>query len=123
MEIIYTKAGERQARLGAVLGAASGNLVVQQVERSSAAWEGGLNTDDEVLAINGIRATADNWAMLEALAQPGDRWEVLISRDGLLRTITCTLKTDTKVQYRIRKSQDASKRQQEVYEKWLGYPY
>lgn len=123
LEITDTRAGERQARIGAVLGAASGNLVVQLVERSSAAWEGGLNTDDEVLAVNGIRATADNWAMLEALAQPGDRWEVLISRDGLLRTITCTLKIDTKVQYRIRKSQDASKRQQEVYEKWLGYPY
>jgi predicted metalloprotease with PDZ domain len=123
LEIVDAKAGQQVARLGIVPGEDDGKVIIRQVDRNTAAWTSGLNVDDEVIAVNGTRVTGENWSMLEASASPGDVWQVLISRDGLLRAITCTLQSDNRVQYRIRKMENPSKRQQDVYMKWLGFPF
>ena len=58
----------------------AGRLVVTRVLRDSPAFQAGLNTDDEILAIDQYRVTAGQWETRLKQYQPGDSVDVLIAR-------------------------------------------
>lgn len=108
------------ASLGARTVESNGHVVVEQVLRNSAAWDGGLNVGDEIIAVNGQRVSKGLLSALLNGSAPGDRWEVLISRDGLLRVLPITLDVDTRVRYVIEKRADATPEEKALYEQWLN---
>jgi serine protease Do len=61
---------------------------VYQIQSSSAAYRGGLRTEDVILSFNGQKttdiATLDR---LVAQARPGDRAKVVINRNGKQLTL------------------------------------
>ncbi|MBC8083970.1 MAG: M61 family metallopeptidase, partial [Hymenobacter sp.] len=61
---VMPAAGE--AALGAVVSAAGGRLTVTSTLREGSAWQGGLNVNDELLALDGNRLTADPTPLLAA---------------------------------------------------------
>lgn len=88
---------------------------ITRVNRGSSAYEGGLNVDDEILAINGYRVNG-NQDQLMADKKVGDTVEVLISRDNIIQTISFPLKERGIIRYYLL---DDTEKKNNVYQKWL----
>jgi predicted metalloprotease with PDZ domain len=109
-----------KATLGISTSESSGNLKVRGVTRDGAAYTQGLNVDDEIIAADNFRVTS-NGELSEILQYKkiGDEVVLLITRDGLLQTLTIKLEADTTNGYKIEKIENPSKKQQQVYQKWF----
>lgn len=123
LDMVNTRVTSFEATLGASTSDVGGRIMVEQVLRNSAAWNGGLNVGDEIIAVNGQRVMSGMIDALEKGSTPGDQWSVIISRDGLLRVLDITLEVDTRVRYQIEKRADATEAEKALYEKWLGTPF
>ncbi|MBW6484252.1 MAG: hypothetical protein K0B10_14490 [Vicingaceae bacterium] len=91
----------------------SGN-VVRSVKRNTMAYDGGINVNDEILALNGFRFN-DNFSEIIEDKKPGDVLEVLLSRDNLIQTLKIPLKESEFNRYLI----SSPKEKNSVYKKWL----
>ena len=92
--------------------------VITKVARGSAAWNDGLNVNDEILAINGERITdvlsyIASHKVLENLA-------FLINRDGVIKTINVTLKAAPNKSWQIDQMEKTTPAQKAVLAKWLS---
>lgn len=109
-----------KATLGIRTSESSGNLKVRSTERDGAAYTQGLNVGDEIIAADNFRVTS-NGELTEILQykKVGDEVVLLITRDGLLQTLTIKLDGSKTKGYRIEKTENPSKTQQKVYQKWF----
>ncbi|MCB0400503.1 MAG: M61 family metallopeptidase [Flavobacteriales bacterium] len=97
------------------MGVSTSGNVVKRVIRGSSAYEGGLNVNDEILAVDGFRVQ-DNLGDLVASKNVGDVIDVLISRDNLIQTVRFPLKENGGMHYYIINDADSSS---PVYKKWM----
>jgi len=95
------------------------NTVIKSINRGSAAWNDGLNVNDEILAINGERAS-DVLSYISNF-KSGDRLDFLINRDGMLQTIKVTLKNSQSKTFSIQKLDNPTAEQKTVFDKWLRH--
>ncbi len=79
------------ADLGVITKADAGRLVVSGVRRETPAIAAGLNVDDEILAIDGVRVRADGLAARLEQYRAGDTVQILVARRDRLITLTATL--------------------------------
>jgi predicted metalloprotease with PDZ domain len=78
--------------LGVRTRSADGGQYVRYVRIDGPAWEAGVNVDDVLLAIDGVRIGNDLDELLERHA-PGDVVELALFRDGRLRMLSAQLGT------------------------------
>lgn len=71
---------EEKAWLGAATKVDHGRLVVTQVRRDTPAYAAGVNADDEILAIEGVRVRPDGLARRLEEYRPGETVELLVAR-------------------------------------------
>jgi predicted metalloprotease with PDZ domain len=90
-EAAKTPAPKKKAWVGLTTEDSSGRLVVAKVLRDSPAFQAGLNPDDEILAIDDYRVTANQFADRLKQYQPGDSVGVLIARRQRLSTLRLVL--------------------------------
>ncbi len=95
--------------------AASGNKITK-VYRGSSAYEGGLNVNDEIIAIDGYRVNGDVNDFVEG-RKVGDEISVLINRGDIIQTITFPLLEKGSKRYFI--FNDGEKKNS-VHQKWLS---
>ena len=96
-----------------------GRLVVSRVTRDTPAYFAGLNTDDELIAINGYRVPADGLdSRLDAFA-PGEAVKVMISRRGQVLTLDLTLSEKPR-EWKLEIDADADEQQTARLDAWLG---
>jgi predicted metalloprotease with PDZ domain len=107
---------KKQVTLGATF-IKDKNTVIKSITRGSAAWDDGLNVNDEILAINGERAI-DILSYISNFKEL-DELDFLINRDGILKSIKVKLKASTTKNYSIQKLANPSAKQKTVLEKWL----
>ena len=93
----------------------SGNKITG-VTRNSSAYDGGLNVDDEILAIDDFRVHGNIGDFLEG-KHVGDKVSILISRDNIIQTITFPLKEKGNIKYFIISESDE---RNAVHKKWLS---
>ncbi|WP_240676055.1 M61 family metallopeptidase [Botryobacter ruber] len=103
---------------GASTAMADGKMIVRSVNRGSGAWEGGLNVNDEIVAIEGRRVTGDIGDHL-AGSTLGEKVDVLVSREGVLQTLQVPILQDKSLRYRFERVPNPTKLQQKIYKKWL----
>ena len=108
---------ERNTEQTASLGINLNKNLITKVHRNGAAWDAGLNVNDEILAINGQRVE-DVDAFIKQ-ANVGVHLEVLLSRDGVLLTIPVKLLADQTKKGQIVSLKNANDKQQKIYKKWL----
>src|SRR5690606_9443618 len=121
-ELIDLNRDRQELSLGIKTVNQDGRIFIKNVERGSAAWDAGLNVDDELIAINGNRLDILG-KELEFILQNGEKDEivdVLISRDGLIRTIHAPLRRSTKQQWSIREKPDATSTERRLGKIWLS---
>ncbi|MCB9335229.1 MAG: M61 family metallopeptidase [Flavobacteriales bacterium] len=97
------------------LGVNSSGNIIKSVTKNSSAYDGGLNVNDEIIAIDGFRVT-DNLSDFIDSKNVGDKISITISRDNILQTIDIVLKERGNTYYQIYK---ATKDINSVYKKWL----
>jgi predicted metalloprotease with PDZ domain len=107
------------AALGATVSTAGGKLTVTSTQRNGSAWQGGLNVNDELLALDGSRLTDDPNKQL-ATRPAGTQVKMTVSRDGQLKELTFPLLASTAVRYRIEQVASPTPEQQAVLSKWLS---
>lgn len=109
-----------RAFLGAGTRNDQGRLVVTSVRRGTPALDAGLNVDDEILAIDGVRVRADGLAARLEQFKPGDRVQVLVARRDRLTPIDVTLGTDPQRPWRLELRSDATTEQKARFTQWLS---
>lgn len=121
-ELIDLNRDRQELTLGIKIANQDGRIFIKNVERNSSAWDAGLNVDDELIAINGNRLDIAG-KELEFILQHGQTdeiVEVLISRDGLVRTIHAPLRRSSKQQWSIREKPDANATERALGNLWLS---
>jgi predicted metalloprotease with PDZ domain len=109
-----------RAFLGAATRNQEGRLVVSGVRRDTPAFDAGLNTDDEILAIDGVRVRVDGLAARLEQYQPGDRVQLTVARRDKLTSIDVTLGVDPGRPWRLELRPDATAEHKANVVKWLG---
>jgi predicted metalloprotease with PDZ domain len=125
LELIDDSAGGNDSYLGAVTALKDGKIMIINVSRQSPAWTGGLNVNDEILAIDNVRINNISDPRLAELEKfiankhAGDKLNMLINRDGLLYTKEITLSGNPNHKFRISAIENAGSSQLVVRKRWL----
>ncbi len=118
LRLVNVNEGSKEASWGATTSQSGGRVVITGVARGTSAWNGGLNVNDEIIAVDGYRAEGDVKNMI-AGRPVGEKVQVLVSRDGKLITLEIPLVQDTNVRYRFEQVENPTELQQKIYKKWL----
>ncbi len=95
-------------------------LVVTRVYAGSPAYEQGLNTGDQIIALNNMRVTKDFFDARVAEKKSGDWLNLTIFRFDDLSTLLIKLGGRTDGPYRIVPVATPTDTQSKVYQAWLG---
>lgn len=108
------------ADLGATLEERDGRLNVRNVPAGTAAYEQGLSAADQIVAVDGYRATLAFLNERIADKRPGEQLTLNVFRGDELRTLSIKLGSRTTAAYRIIPRPDATEQQRRNYQSWLG---
>jgi len=97
-----------------------GKILIKSLMTGSAAYEGGLNVNDELLAINEFRVSEHNIGRVINQYDEGDQITILFSRDGLIDEREIEIRSDTSVAYTYEIMKNQSKLQKLVFNTWLS---
>jgi predicted metalloprotease with PDZ domain len=93
--------GREEPSLGASIVAEGAKMVVKSVRTGSAAEEGGLSVNDEIVGCNGFRMNAGTLSKLTASITSGELVNLLVSRDEILLELKVRITNYEKAQYRF----------------------
>lgn len=113
------RATEPKGWLGATTRNDAGRIVVSAVRRGTPAFTAGLNVDDEIIAFDGIRVTADQLDTRFEQYRPGEHVTLTIARRGRLREIPVTLGVEPPKVWKLQVAKNATDEQKERLRKWL----
>jgi predicted metalloprotease with PDZ domain len=106
--------------LGAVTQDVDGKLIVRRVLAGSAAYDQGLNSGDQIVALNNMRANKSFFDARIAEKKPGELINLTIFRADDLSTLLIKLGSRSDTSYRIGQIPNATPAQKSVYRAWLG---
>jgi predicted metalloprotease with PDZ domain len=112
--------GEQVAFTGMTLSMESGSTVVKFVETGSPAQKAGLDSGDELLALDGWRVNAEQWGDRLKDYAPGDSVEVTFFHQDELQTGTLVLQEPRPTRYQIVPVENPNPHQKEQLKAWLG---
>lgn len=104
--------------LGITFSNKDGKFTVANVIRNSTAWTDGINVNDELIAIDGVRISSIDRILHNK--KVGDKLMITISRDGQIMDIPVTLKRNDQVNYMLEDLDQVSEDQSNVLKKWLS---
>ena len=99
------------------------NPIVSKVYAGTPSYTGGLNVNDEIVAVNGTRVSAKTLTDRLKDISIGNKAELLISREGLMQTITMIASGPPHDSFVIKKIETPSDDQKQLFEGWLGTPW
>ena len=97
----------------------SGSLVISRVERDSPAWNGGLSARDEILTLDGKKATSRSLQNILGSKNPGDKLQIVVSRRGQRRNIDVILTTQLERSFKIKPRPNPDPLQSRILDDWL----
>lgn len=111
------------ANLGAAFEEKDGRLTVKNVPAGSPAYEQGLSAADQVVAVDGYRATLAFLNQRLADKRPGEQLALSVFRGDELRTLNIKLGSRAAAAYRIVPVPGATEQQKRNYQSWLAAPF
>jgi predicted metalloprotease with PDZ domain len=106
--------------LGADTAQDGDRVIVRRVYAGSPAYDQGLNTGDQIVALNNNRVTKEFFDARIDEKRPGDLINLTIFRFDDLSTLLIKLGGRTDGTYRIQPVENPSEMQKRIYEAWLG---
>jgi predicted metalloprotease with PDZ domain len=104
---------------GAATQVQDGSLVISSIEWDSPAQHGGLSALDEILALDGIRASARTMEAFLSSRKPGDRVRVLFSRRNVIRDTEVVLGKKSERSFKITPLANPDALQAAILKDWL----
>ncbi|HVF55302.1 MAG TPA: PDZ domain-containing protein [Pyrinomonadaceae bacterium] len=112
-----------KAYLGATLAQEGDRLVVRNVPAGTPAYNQGLSAGDQIVSVDGIRATRDFLNARIDEKRPGDTVTLSVFRLDELRTFQIKLGGRVDAPFRIVPVRQPSAEQMKNYQNWLGAPF
>lgn len=112
--------GKETAYLGATLREAGGTLTVSGVPIGTPAFEQGLNVNDQIVAVDGQRASQQFLRSYLNEKKPGDKIRLTVFRFDQLRDIEITLEGRGRANYSIVKVENPTEDQRRLYSDYLA---
>ncbi len=106
--------------LGLTLKSDVGKTLIETVAVGSPAEQAGLNPGDEVLALNGVRVTAETWPDRLKQYAPGTTLQLSVFQQDELYTTSVSLAEPSPKHYQIVPLEDPPPAQQRLFQGWLG---
>lgn len=113
-------AGKLEIYLGADVAQEADRLMITKVLVGTPAFEQGLNTGDQVVAVDGVRVNLANFFGRLADHRPGETVTFTIFREDDLHTLRVTLGGRPPEAYQIVPVAQPNAEQQTVYRGWMG---
>lgn len=108
------------AGLGMTTTDSSGRLLIRTPMRGGAAWKAGLQPEDEIVAIDGVRLTPGELNERLTRYRPSDEVQLLIARRGTMMTLPVTLEESAQSTWQLEHEPTATAGQRARREEWLG---
>ncbi|HWS53651.1 MAG TPA: PDZ domain-containing protein [Pyrinomonadaceae bacterium] len=112
-----------RAYLGATLAQDGDRLTVRNVPAGTPAYEQGLMAFDQIVAVDGYRATRDFLDARVAEKRPGDTVTLSVFRADELRAVNVKLGGRADAPFRIAPVRNPTERQTRTYQAWLAAPF
>ena len=106
--------------LGANLNQNGDRLLVSSVRSGTPAYEQGLNANDQIVALDGVRVNQTVFDTLIGGKRPGDVVHLTLFRNDELRTLEIKLGGRRDAPYRIVQSSSPTEEQKRIYQSWLN---
>ncbi len=128
LQLSTTTANPGKAYIGADLVEENGRVNIRSIPAGTPAYEQGLNTGDQIVAIDGYRSNIPQPAssretFLQAYLndkKPGDKVKLTLFRFDKLREIDFTLGSDQRMEYVFKPLADATEQQKKLYHDYLN---
>ncbi len=120
LRLLTGEDGAKKAFLGGIIGETNGRLMVRALPSDTPAYQYGLNTGDEIVAIDGSRASNQFLSYVLGEKKPGDKVRLTIFRFDEMRDIEVTLDGRADLNYRILPVENPSEDQKRLYKDYLG---
>lgn len=115
-----TTSGRPTAYLGANLSQQGDRLTVTSIPSDTPAYEQGLNTNDQILAVDGYRASQQFLQSYLGEKKVGDKIRLTVFRFDALREIEITLGATKPQNYKIVAVENPTEAQRALYKAYLG---
>jgi predicted metalloprotease with PDZ domain len=120
LRLVATQPGADRAYLGADFAEADGRLTVRAVPAGTPAFEQGLNFNDQIVAINGYRATNAFLQSYLGEKRPGDSVRLTVFRFDRLLDLEIKLGRNERATYTFQPLANATELQKRLYKEYFG---
>lgn len=100
-----------------------GNPVVKTVYSGTPAYEGSLNVNDEIVAVDDIRVSSQSLSDHLKRTQIGEAVTFLVAREGLMRSLEIVPARSPPDRIKLNRIDESSDEQKRRLEWWLGVPW
>ena len=112
--------GSQRVWLGITPVEQGGKTVVRQVVAGSPAYDAGVNSGDEILALNGYRVRSNDLVQRIGEMNPGEKVKLSLFREDQLRELEIELRKQEVPSYRVTKVEKPTGLQKRIIESWLN---
>lgn len=119
-DAVATPANRTLAAIGAELTETNGALTIRSVPAGTPAYEQGLNSGDQIIAVDGYRTTLAFLQSYIADRKAGDKVKLTIFRYDKLRDITLTLGSNERKTYELSPVPTPTDEQKKLYKQYLN---
>jgi len=119
LKMNITEPNRRRAYLGADTAEEGGRLTIRSIPADTPAYEQGLNTGDQIVAIDGYRASQSFLQTYLGEKKPNDKVKLTIFRFDKLRDIDFTLGSNFRKDYQIAPVAEPTAAQKQLYKGYL----
>jgi predicted metalloprotease with PDZ domain len=117
LQLSYGNDSKMQPYIGVTLG---DGLTLSRVARNSPAWQAGLDAGDELLALNGIKLTAEGFSKRLNDFQAGETITLTLFSNDTLVTRQVVLGQQASGKLQLQPVKGVSGRQKAFFKAWLG---
>jgi predicted metalloprotease with PDZ domain len=120
LKLAADQEGDGRPYLGVDMAEDNGRLTIRSLTAGTPAYEQGLNTGDQIVAIDGYRASTPRVQAFVGAKKPGDKVRLTVFRFDKLRDIGITLGSDTRKDYSFEPVEKASDTQKRLYREYMN---
>lgn len=120
LSVSSSQAGKNRAYIGADTAEENGRLTVRSVPAGTPAYDQGLNTGDQIVAIDGYRATTQFLQTYLNEKKPGDTVRLTVFRFDKLREMNFTLGGNLRTDFSISPVSSPTETQKTLYRAYLN---
>ena len=106
--------------LGIAISDTSGRVVINNVLPGSSAEDAGLNAEDEIIALDGVKADYVTVEKKLNELKAGEKVEITVFKQNKLKKVILKLEDRKITKYHLQKITEQSDLQKSVFESWLG---